>query len=307
MATFRYDPYLWVHLAGIATVPLWLALCGLGLAAGMPTFPGVEQGAIITLGVIPVVLMQLLRPFCIFSLMALALKPSSLTIAQRQMLSLFRRWRVRLWAVVVPVPLVWLLLQLYPQAIVMSDLTPFAEWGRFGGVAIAGASFLMANLFLQVPISTLAVMATGDRTFASTSPYPIDRVGQDFTQIGLPLNQILPTVLPPVAVAPTQADRAKTAIGANAADVDVSDEEALGQGPSTAAHNSATSEDLPVFPFTPAEAIEPDASTLGHPMPQPSHPEIADCETHQMPLEVEVVGISGQRFPPIQSDGNKDE
>lgn len=27
MQPWRSDPYLWVHLAGLATVPLWIDLC----------------------------------------------------------------------------------------------------------------------------------------------------------------------------------------------------------------------------------------------------------------------------------------
>lgn len=202
MATFRYDPYLWIHLAGAATVPLWLALGGLGLAVGSPRWPILELGLIIILGVLPILLMQLRRPFYIFSLVALALKPSGLTDDQRRILTLFQRWQVRLGAWVVPIPLVWLLLQLYPQAVVMSDITPFAEWGRWGGLAVAGGSFWMANLFLQVPVSVLAVLATDDRTFAATMPYPTSQVSQGFTQAGLALNHLLPTILPPTGTGP---------------------------------------------------------------------------------------------------------
>jgi hypothetical protein len=165
-----------------------------------------ELVAIALLGVAPVLLMQIRRPFCIFSLLFLALKPAILNEDQRRLLTLFRRWWVRLVAVLVPLPLVWALLALYPVAVVASDITPFAEWGRFGGVAIAAGSFLMANLFWQVPISVLLVMATAEKRFQATSPYPVEQISQDFTQIGLLLSRILPTVLLPGTVAqPAQA------------------------------------------------------------------------------------------------------
>lgn len=294
-------------------MPLWLALCGLGLAVGTPTFPGVEQGAIILLGVLPIALMQLLRPFCIFSLMALALKPSSLTTTQRQTLSLFRRWQVRWWAVVVPVPLIWLLLQLYPQAIVMSDLTPFVAWGRLGGVAVAGGSFFMANLFLQVPISVLAVLATGDRTFASANPYPFDRVSQDFTQVGLPLKQLLPMVLPPAAVVEMpEAGQANRATKVHPADRDLSGVEAVGQSWLTAEiQASEPQKDSYASPF--AATVEPNVSVPGDgPLlsghsENSGHPETPDLDMHPTPLEVSVVGISGQRLILSQSHDRQNE
>jgi hypothetical protein len=196
MATFRYDPYLWVHLAGLATVPLWLAICGLGLAVGSPSAPWLEQGMIGLIGVLPILLMQWLRPFCIFSLMALALKPAAMTEDQRRILSLFRQRWVSLVALLVPIPLVWLLLQIYPIAVMAADLTPFSGWGRSGGLAIASGSFLMANLFAQVPASVLVVMTTPAQKFASTPAYPLEQIPLDFTQIGLPVRRILPAILP---------------------------------------------------------------------------------------------------------------
>lgn len=199
MATHRYDPYLWVHLAGIATVPLWLAICMLGLAVGSPQWPGLELALLGVLGVSPALLMQLGRPFYIFSLLALTLKPTALSDDQRRLLSLFQQWWVRGLAVVSPVLLVWLLWEIYPRAVVASDITPFAPWGRVGGLAVAASSFAMANLFLQVPISVLAVMATTDKRFKRTVPYPLDRIQTSFTQAGIPLNRLLPEVLPPDA------------------------------------------------------------------------------------------------------------
>jgi hypothetical protein len=49
MQPWRSDPYLWVHLAGLATVPLWIDLCLLGLAVGNPALPGLELAVITVL------------------------------------------------------------------------------------------------------------------------------------------------------------------------------------------------------------------------------------------------------------------
>ncbi len=192
MALWRCDPYLWVHLAGLATVPLWIDLCLLGLAVGNPALPELELGVIVALGVLPVLVMQLRQPFYIFSLPGLALKPAALRDDQCRLLSQFRRWRLRLGALLVPVPLVWVLLKLYPLAFLARDLTPFSDWGRLGGVAIAALGFFMANLFLQIPIAVLQVLATPDRAMAKVAPYSPENIAADFTWIGLTVGKILP-------------------------------------------------------------------------------------------------------------------
>ncbi|MGG6237569.1 low-complexity tail membrane protein [Nodosilinea sp. AN01ver1] len=213
MAPWRYDPYLWVHLAGLATVPLWIDLCLLGLAVGNPTLPGLELGVIGGLGVLPVLIMQLYRPFYIFSLPGIALRPAALSDDQRRLLSQFRRWRVRLGALLVPVPLVWLLVKLYPLAFLARDITPFDDWGRLGGLAIALVSFCLANLFLQVPVAVLQVLATPDRRMAAVSSYPIEAIAANFSWLGLPVNKLLPNLAPqdliPQAERDIEADQAE--------------------------------------------------------------------------------------------------
>ncbi|WP_017299327.1 low-complexity tail membrane protein [Nodosilinea nodulosa] len=196
MAPWRYDPYLWVHLAGLATVPLWIDLCLLGLAVGNPALPGLELGVVIVLGALPVLTMQLLRPFYIFSLPGIALRPACLSDDQRLQLSQFRRWRVRLGALLVPLPLVWVLIKLYPLAFLARDVTPFSGWGRLGGVAIAALGFFLANLFLQVPVAVLQVMATPDRRMVAVQPYPVEAIAANFSWLGLSVSWLLPSLAP---------------------------------------------------------------------------------------------------------------
>ncbi|MBE9138546.1 low-complexity tail membrane protein [Nodosilinea sp. LEGE 07088] len=197
MKPWRCDPYLWVHLAGLATVPLWIDLCLLGLAVGNPTLPELELGGIVALGALPVLVMQLRQPFYIFCLPGLVLRPGVLQDDQRRLLCQFRCWRVRLGALLVPIPLVWVLVKLYPLAFLAREVTPFGDWGRLGGLAIAVIGFFLANLFLQVPLAVLQVLATPDRRFQQVLPYPTDQVMADFRGIGLPVGKILP----PIAVA----------------------------------------------------------------------------------------------------------
>jgi hypothetical protein len=94
MKAFWSDPYMWIHLAGIAAVPFWLFICGLGLAAGDPILPiGLEVFLVAILGIVPIALMQWQRPFCIYSLLFVGLRPAAMTIDQRRMLSLFKSRR----------------------------------------------------------------------------------------------------------------------------------------------------------------------------------------------------------------------
>ncbi|MGB3308506.1 MAG: low-complexity tail membrane protein [Nodosilinea sp.] len=194
MASWRYDPYLWVHLAGLATVPLWIDLCLMGLAVGNPTLPGLELGLIVGLGMLPVLVMQLRRPFYIFSLPGISLRPAVLSADQRRILSQFRRWRVRLGALPVSVLLVWVLVKLYPLAFLARDITPFEDWGRLGGVAIAIIGFFLANLFLQVPVAVLQVLATPTPRMAAVLPYPTEAIAADFSWLGLPVDRLLPSL-----------------------------------------------------------------------------------------------------------------
>ena len=197
MTAHRYDPYLWVHFSGLATVPFWLILCLLGLAVGYPTLPALELSLVIGFGVLPVLYMQLRRPFCVFSLLFLSLKSTAISKNQRRLLTIFRSWRVRLAAPFVALSLAWCLQYLYRVAPVAHRITPFAEWGRVEGLAIAAVSCCAASLFLQVPVSVLLVWVTSEKSLQDTVPYSTEAINRDFCHFGLPVSAILPSVVPP--------------------------------------------------------------------------------------------------------------
>ena len=203
MLSFRLDPYLWVHLAGLAAVPIWLDLCLLGLAAGNPVLPiSVEVVLLALLGSLPMIWMQWRKPFCIYSLVFLALKPTVLDKTQLRTLRLFRDPMGRVIALAAPIPLIIALWKLYDIAPLASQLTPFPN--RLVGFGVAAISFLLANLFLQVPASVIKVLLASDQAFARAKPYPTEHVGRDFSLLGLPVNRILPplTLPAPSPVAP---------------------------------------------------------------------------------------------------------
>ncbi|MBD2260820.1 low-complexity tail membrane protein [Pseudanabaena sp. FACHB-2040] len=193
MRSFRLDPYLWVHLAGLAAVPLWLDICLLGLATGEPVLPTwVELGMIGGIGILPIVWMQWQKPFSIFSLVLLALRPDRMGEDRRRILRLFKDPLVKFLAALAPIPLIWVLVRLYTLAPLASDLTPFAVGGRGLGLLVAAIAFLLVNLFVQVPVSVLRVLATPQRVFNKLPPYPSEQVKQDFTVLGFRVNRILP-------------------------------------------------------------------------------------------------------------------
>ncbi|MGQ9870047.1 low-complexity tail membrane protein [Leptodesmis sp.] len=200
MRSFWSDPYLWIHLAGLASLPLWLELCWLGLAAGDPVLPfWLELSLVAAIGIVPIFWMQWQRPFYIFSLIGVALKPAQLTEDQRRLLTLFKSQRNR-WLAIAPAIITFFALrQLYYLAPIATPVTPFAAEARWLGLLVAAIAFLGVNLFLQVPVSVFSVMLTGESTFAATAPYPLEPIRSDFTVLGIPVNQILP----PVIAAPT--------------------------------------------------------------------------------------------------------
>jgi hypothetical protein len=117
MRSFWTEPFLWIHLAGIAALPLALELVWLGLAVGDPILPvWLELLLLAAVGILPVLWMQLTRPFDIFSLLVLAMKPEQLTQQQRRILSLFKTKANPLLTIAGAVFMLWVLWQIYRVA-----------------------------------------------------------------------------------------------------------------------------------------------------------------------------------------------
>lgn len=199
--SFWSEPFLWIHLAGIAALPIWLELLLLSLAVGDPILPVWWEFSLIAIvGVAPILWMQLVKPFNIFSILIVALKPEVLTVDQRKILSLFKRPVEKVGAIVAPLFLVWVLWQIYSVAPVVEaiklpiaqGIPPLPPSWRIVGLLVAGVSFLLSNLFFQIPLSVLGVLLTKESTFATTEPYPVEKITSDFTLPGFQVEQILP-------------------------------------------------------------------------------------------------------------------
>ncbi len=196
MRSFWTEPFLWIHLAGLAAFPLALELVWLGLAVGDPIFPvWLEFPLVAAVGIVPIVWMQLTRPFNIFSLLVLAIKPEQLTEPQRRLLSLFKAKTNKILTVVAAIFMLWLLWQIYRVAPVAAAVVPLAPRWHIVGLVGAGLAFLGSHLFLQVPLSVAQVLLTSESEFAATAPYPVEKISKDFTMPSVGVNKILPIAL----------------------------------------------------------------------------------------------------------------
>lgn len=160
---------------------------------GEPLFPvWFELLFVGAIGSLPILWMQWQRPFSIFSLVLLALQPAQLTEDQRRILQRFKTPLNRILAVLSAVAMVWVLWWLYQIApLVSPPLFPGINRGL--ALLLAAIGFLGSNLFVQVPVSVLAVLLTPDATFAATPPYAVEHIAQDFTIPGIRVSKILPS------------------------------------------------------------------------------------------------------------------
>jgi hypothetical protein len=191
MKTFWRDPYLWIHAAGVAAVPLWLLVCLLGIAAGDPVVPSwLELIVVALVGIGPIVWMQWEKPFCIYSLLAVTLKPEKLTDDQRRILTLFKQRRNPLFIGLGAGIAFLLLKQMFDLSAIAQTVSPIGN--HTFGLLIAMVAFLLTNLFLQVPLSVLQVLLTPQEGFNAAQPQEVGQIMQGFFEPGMKVDQILP-------------------------------------------------------------------------------------------------------------------
>lgn len=200
MNNFRLEPFLWIHLAGLALVPLLLIILWIGLAVSDPwSFYWVELVLVGTVGVLPILWMQWTKPFNFFGVLFLSVRPNSLTEEQRKILRLLQTRKNKIFHGLTAIGLLglgWLIYQLAPLAAITASMLP--QW-RILGLTIAGVAFFFCNLFVQVPVSVLGVLLTSDKTWLATEAIPSNQVSNQFTVVGLRVSKIflIPTLNPP--------------------------------------------------------------------------------------------------------------
>jgi len=187
------NPYLWLHLSGLATVPLWLVVLRVALSLGNPgVSPELEVGLVAAIGGAPVFWMQVARPFYIYSVVLLALKPANLTVEQRQHLHLMlQQPRLPLASLTfsVLIGLLWWEAQAAPVEIGL----PLPD-RRWLGLGIACIAFLGLNLFSQIPIWVAAVLLS-EPPSGNPPPLSVAQVNRAFFRLGIPVQRLLPVLL----------------------------------------------------------------------------------------------------------------
>ncbi|MEG4488977.1 low-complexity tail membrane protein [Microcoleus sp. D2_18a_B4] len=186
---------MWIHLSGAATLPIFLGVCLLGLAVGSPLLPvWLEMFLVAVAGIVPVLWMQWFRPFYIFSILVVAVKPQNLTSVQHRLLTRFKTKLNQGIALFVAVFLAVILWQLYRLAPLAATVAPFPPSWRWAGLLLAVAAFLASNLFLQVSASVMAVLLTPESEFAATKPHVVEKIRQDFTIAPWQVDRLLPAL-----------------------------------------------------------------------------------------------------------------
>lgn len=190
LKSLRTEPYVWIHLSGIALVPICLGITtvGLGMAG---KYPVLELSLLAVTGILPVLLMQLTRPFDIFSVLFLSLKSESLSEERKVILSLFKTFSQKLVSAIaagIMLVVLWLLYRLSPLTLGLIDFVPYPQ---IVGLSLGAIAFFASNLFLQVPLSVLLVLKTKPAKLAKTQAYLAENIQQDFTVPGIKVNKIL--------------------------------------------------------------------------------------------------------------------
>jgi hypothetical protein len=193
----KTEPFLLIHIALLAAVPLMLVLCMMGLAVGDPVLPGWLE--MLVLGLPPIALtvwVQWQNPLYPFSLWVLAKPAKELSDNQRRVLSVLRRringWYTGAWvAVVAGVFLYVIFRQIYLTAPLAADIAPFPPVLRLLGILWAEVFFLISNLLLQMGAAAARVMLVPTSEFNSIKPYDSDRISKDFTIVGMRSPQLL--------------------------------------------------------------------------------------------------------------------
>jgi hypothetical protein len=207
MITLRQDPYLWWHLAGVVTLPIWLDGCLAGLAVGDPAISvRLELGLLLLLGVLPTLGLQWFRPIYLFRVGPLSLRPGSLTDPQLRLLTCQQSWRQKIVALLASIGLAALLITLYQIAPIAAAVTPFAGMGRAAGWWLCVGCFFCANWFGQTALAALGLLLVSERTLAHTQPYELTAIANNFFGLGIQIGQIFPQRwLSPLAASATPA------------------------------------------------------------------------------------------------------
>lgn len=187
----RSEPFLWIHFGGIIVFPLMLGIAVIGLTVGDRYSYLIELPWLIAIAILPVSLMQLYRPFNIFSVLFVALQPEFLTQKQRKILALFKRKQQKVFSAIATGLMLFSLWLLYNCSPVI-ELASLLPQQRILGLAIASTAFLGSNLFLQIPLSAFQVLLTSESEFAQIEQCSLKEIKSNFTTLGIKVDKMIP-------------------------------------------------------------------------------------------------------------------
>lgn len=191
----RHSPFLWIHLASIAFVPLFLQLVWLGLAITQPLpFYWFELLLLVIISLFPIIFMQWNKPFYPFNLLFFTLKIENLTEDQRRILTALKSTRQRFLTAIASLVSLFILWTIYQYAPLATEAASFLPQFRLFGLLIALVAFFISNLYLQVSLSIIPLFLINQEKYASLEPYPLDKIKQDFTVLGVPLTKLLSSI-----------------------------------------------------------------------------------------------------------------
>ena len=185
----RSEPFLWIHFGGIIVFPLMLGITVIGLTVGDRYNYLIELPWLIAIAILPVSLMQLYRPFNIFSVLFVALQPEFLTQKQRKILALFKRKQQKVISAIATGLMLFSLWLLYNFSPVI-ELANLLPQQRILGLAIASIAFLGSNLFLQIPLSAFQVLLTSESEFAQIEQCSLEEIKSNFTTAGIKVRKL---------------------------------------------------------------------------------------------------------------------
>lgn len=188
----RSEPFLWIHLGGIVMFPLFFLLTAVSLAVGESYSYWLEIPLLMAIAILPVLLMQLYRPFNIFSVLFLSLKPQSLTENQRRILALFQRKQQKLINALVAVLMLLSLWSIYHLSSMVTEIANLLPQQHILGLVMAIVAFFGANLFVQIPLSVLQVLFTqeSELTQIELELYTPETIEANFTTPGIQLSKV---------------------------------------------------------------------------------------------------------------------
>lgn len=206
----KRDPYLWVHLAGLAALPLCAELCLLGLAAGDPLLPGGWDWLLVgLLGTAPIVAMQWLRPFYPFSVLLVSLRADRLNETQQRILQRWAGWETKAIALVASLLVLWALQRLDQLSPLAAEIAPLDQ--RAIGLLVVWLGALLGSLLLTVALVSLWVLLTPQTAFSAIEPFPVGNVPSSFLRLSVRLTKVLPDLENAPVAAPAKVPEPESA------------------------------------------------------------------------------------------------